>query len=404
MTIRFEQLALWVRYLVYGAGLGLYVTGTGRVNFQGLIFIGIVVVLHNAIVHVVLWRRYYAFFNSRWNFLLYLSEATLVVLFTGAEQSELNVLYYFLIGGSTLYSTRSEHIVHITGLCLLSYLGILCHEWLLDSLLSNGLTLSVKVASIPAVGWLTCTLMVPLQAAQELVRKRTRELSSSEAMLRSIFDATSQPVIAVDDRDIIYDVNRSVADFFEVSRETLLGKNVGSLLGTAISRKIISDVQNEGYSHAECELMAYWAQSRTLKLEAHPFFRHEKRFLVIVMHDITRQRLLEKTSEQTNMKLAHLNLELAQLSLMRGKLVSDLVERARSPLTAMLGYMEMLLQDETGPVSLEQRRVLLSCRISAQHLFELFEKASPVHEMESGRNHPEAVLDTSAASGASHQD
>ena len=383
MIVRFEHLALCARYIAYVVCFALYQAGEFSGHRNDLVVVTLAVFTHNAVVHYVLWQKRHAFFTSRWNFVLYLLEFSLIVQYTGAEKSDFAVLYLFLIGGYTLYSTHPNRIYTVTLLCLLAFSGVIFLEWWTVGIRLSAGSLFLKLASIPVTGWLTHTLAHPLRTAQDAVQKRSHALAASEAMMRAIFDATTHPIIVLDDRDTIIDVNQGATEVFGVLRQALLGKGLVSLFGASMAKKILTDVQLEGHSHGECQVSDPWECQHAIELEAHPFIRQEHRFLVIVMRDITQQRSLEKSSEQTQAKLAHLNLELVRMNEMKGQLVSELAQHIRTPLTAILGYLDMLLQDETGPITSEQQRALLLCRKSAAHIIDILDKTTTAPAIDS---------------------
>ena len=55
---------------------------------------------------------------------------------------------------------------------------------------------------------------------------------------------------------------------------------------------------------------------------------------------------------------------------MRAAFYTSVANQLRSPLAAMLGYIDMLLEEHLGSINPEQREALYSCRRSLHRIFE----------------------------------
>ena len=70
--------------------------------------------------------------------------------------------------------------------------------------------------------------------------------------------------------------------------------------------------------------------------------------------ELTQQRnelqLLQRELRQSNLELAAANAELKRLDDLKSQFVSVAAHELRNPLTSILGYVEMLLDDDFGPL------------------------------------------------------
>jgi signal transduction histidine kinase len=69
-------------------------------------------------------------------------------------------------------------------------------------------------------------------------------------------------------------------------------------------------------------------------------------------------RLLQDALRQRNLELAAANAELRHLDELKSQFVAVAAHELRNPLSAILGYVEMLLDEDLGPLPGEQRRYL----------------------------------------------
>jgi len=101
-------------------------------------------------------------------------------------------------------------------------------------------------------------------------------------------------------------------------------------------------------------------------------------------------RLLQDKLARQNQELAAANVELKHLSELKSVFVSIAAHELRTPLTPIHGYVEMLLQEDLGPLTGEQRRSLETVRRSVNHLISITHELLDVSRIEAG--HVELTL------------
>ena len=105
----------------------------------------------------------------------------------------------------------------------------------------------------------------------------------------------------------------------------------------------------------------------------------------------------EEATRLANENLAQLNRELRQVDQMKREFFNTVSVRMRSPVAAILGYADMLLADELGELSPEQRKAVQTCRRSAQRLLEMVDDA-----IEIGSHQPPGIAETAATKPPRH--
>ena len=95
-------------------------------------------------------------------------------------------------------------------------------------------------------------------------------------------------------------------------------------------------------------------------------------------------RLLQDRLAQQNQELAAANVELKHLNELKSVFVSIAAHELRTPLTPIHGYVEMLLQEDLGPLTDVQRRSLETVRRSVNHLISITHELLDVSHIEAG--------------------
>jgi signal transduction histidine kinase len=82
-------------------------------------------------------------------------------------------------------------------------------------------------------------------------------------------------------------------------------------------------------------------------------------------------RLAQEQLAEQNLELATANAELRRLDDLKSTFVSVAAHELRTPLAAIQGYVEMLVDEDVGPLSAEQREYLAIVQNSAQRLLHI---------------------------------
>ena len=393
IIMRLERLAMAARYLALSGLLTLFMLGL--FTLRDLVMVAVILLFHNAFVHAALWTRKYHLFQTPTNFMVHLLMTTLVVLFTGAENSGFYILYMFLLIGYTAYSRRYGMILLVALACCVSYGLILGAEWLLNDLEVAWGVLAVRMFSIMVCGWLVANISELLRLAENAANERARELESSEAAVRMILDSTADPIMVYDENEAVTVANDRACEFLKMTRDDVIGRKFSSFLfddGTLEST--LADVHAKEDYHGEQIFIDADGHEWTVDLRMRSFRHGDQGFYVVVAHDITEQKNLQETARLANANLSRLNRELQQVNELKSGLIRMVAQKLRSPLTAILGYLGLLLDEELGELLPEQRKGLQTCRRSAIRILKLLDESfggravQPASELSEGENRP----------------
>lgn len=376
LVLSVERFGLVARYAVWVLLAPAFMTGYLPGSAFNLAIVTAVVLLHNAFVHWVFLTRRYHLFIGRLNFLAYFVEACLVVNFTGVDNSDAYILFFLLVAGFGGYRRRFGLTFGVAVLCCVAYAVILYIEWRLNGITQEPGNLIARVLLLLVFGWLVGTLSRQLRLGEEAIRDHADALAASEATLRAILDSTAQPILVYDEREFITEANDRAREFLGVPREQLLGRRIrGFMFDDGTLPNKFAALRARGEYRGEQIVVRADGEERTVDFRVRSYIRDGRRFFVAIAHDITEQKNLQEATRLANANLERLNRELRNVDQLKTAFLSTISQKLRSPLSAVLGFLEMLLQEELGEINLDQRGALQTCRRATLRVFRVVDEA-----------------------------
>lgn len=376
LCLTVERAALPARYVAYVIIAPLFMFGYIPGSYLDLAIITVIVGLHNAFAHWVLWSGRYHLFFTRANFVIYLAEACLVTYFSGAETSEGYVLYHILILGFAAYSPRRRQVLGVGVLCCLGFAGVILVEWFVAGIEMPFGIIMAKFVFLLAATWLVATLSDRLRRMEEQSLARTQELAGSEATLRTILDSVDDALVVYDDSEFITDANDQACKLFGMDRDKIVGQRVRRFFfddGTLPQKLAV--VRARGVGHGEEMVVDTADDEHMVDVVIRSYIKDDRRYYVGILHDVTDAKDLQEATRQANEHLARINEELRQANDIKTRFWATISRRLRSPLSAVLGNLEMLIEEELGDVSAAQRKALHACRRATLRSFRLVDNA-----------------------------
>ena len=179
--------------------------------------------------------------------------------------------------------------------------------------------------------WLLST--VATNASVVLANSRLYEMvRRSEEEWETTFNALAEGIAVVDPEGAIQRANRALAALVELPESELVGRSFPLLLSSA-SDAVEGLIESAYRRDRTAPLVVRQDQSgRVLRLNAAPIAGAQPGSVVILVEDVTEQRLLEAQIIQ-NDKMASI-----------GQLVSGVAHELNNPLTSIAGLSELLLE------------------------------------------------------------
>jgi PAS domain S-box-containing protein len=382
LALRIEWTVLAGRYLTVLAVALLTLGGSAAIT-PGPAALGLCLVfmLHNVFVHWVLIGRRYEIFLTGINFALYLMEISLLVAMAGASDSALFVLYMLFIIAFNTYSRQRGGALLVTLVCCLSYGLLVYGEWTFGYAGADPGRIVTKFLALITCGWLVGSLNDFLSATEIALESRAGALASSEATLRMILNSADDPILVFDENELVTDANDHACAFLRLPREKLLGSRIRThLFDDGNLSNQLAAMRSRGEYQGEAVAVRADGEDCNVEFRVHSFEHQDRRFYVSIWHDLTEMKNLQEATRLANSQLEAVNRELYHVNQLKTAFLANVSRRIHSPLSALLGFNDMLLDEELGPLSMEQREALRSCRRSAERILGLVDEVFRLDE------------------------
>ena len=217
------------------------------------------------------------------------------------------------------------------------------------------------------------SLKTALTRLEARSRERIHALESERTKIATILDSMVEGVIALDHQGRIIVMNPAARRIFNVAQQKVENQQ---LLEVIRNRQLADMVENsrtlQPNEQFRCEVELYLPVHRVLEVGVMPLqLEAVARGMVLVLHDITELRRLEKVQVE---------------------FVANVSHELRTPLTAIKGYLETLL-DEAPAEPPTHRRFLEIAYTHADRLGRLIKDLLSLSHIETGRValHPVAI-------------
>ncbi len=178
---------------------------------------------------------------------------------------------------------------------------------------------TIYLDSDDEIGRLAATLNTMARSLEEKIG----EIEIKNQHLLAVFESMVEGIIVVDKDNRIVSVNSAFERIFDAARKDLEGKVFLEAVRNSDISDIIGSVLSSGAVKSS-ELSVVWPVQRIFQINASPVFeRGEVTGCLLVIHDVT---------------------ELRKLETMRRDFVANVSHELKTPLTAMKGFVETLLE------------------------------------------------------------
>ena len=376
VVVGVEWTIMALRYVLYMFMATLSISSDVSDASSIFLIAGASALAHNIFTHAVLYARAYDLFVSPINFFIYLFRFCLLIGITDGAASPFVPLLLFLIITYHIYIPSGKHSLQMTFLVCTGYCFTVLLVWLFAGIDLMQLLVYINLLFIGLCGWLMKMMTRVVFQLDYEAKRQAVALQSSESTLRAILDHAAHPILVFDEHTFIMELNNSARKFLNAPREKLIGKRFRSyIFDDGSLDDSLEELRESGSLDREMLLIPHDRSERNIEAHIHSFLKDNSRFFVILFHDITEQRELEETSRMAKERLEEANRELQRVVNLRTEFYANVANRLRSPLSSMLGFADMLLEEQLGELNDEQRKALHSCRRSIMRIFDLIEEA-----------------------------
>lgn len=234
-----------------------------------------------------------------------------------------------------------------------------------------------------------------LQSILSVVRDVT-ERKQSEGALRQAQDALKESEqrykgIVENSMDLIM-LNRpdGLIEYISPALQSMLGYDPQDFIGAMPNVIYPDDMEkvNEAFSRAamgksesnfEYRLVTSAGDIRWASHSWSPIYSGDRlQSIISIVRDITERKMAEE-----QLRVAHEELEKAYE--LQREFLNNVTHEVRTPLTAVQGYTEMLMEGVAGPITEEQAALLQKVINSSEHLLDVLNAVLQIARMKSGR-------------------
>jgi two-component system phosphate regulon sensor histidine kinase PhoR len=188
------------------------------------------------------------------------------------------------------------------------------------------------------------TLAAALNRMADQLRERLDTIQRDRNKLVAILAGMSEGVIAIDADERVLHLNEVASRALELGEKATLGRRIWEIARQQPICELLRAVMREGRAHNEELTVAERGQDRSLELKAAPLRDGRDAIVgaVLVLHDVTQLRRLEAV---------------------RREFVANVSHELKTPLAAVRGLVETMLDDAAMPTETRQRFL---ARVSSQ--------------------------------------
>lgn len=376
-VLHLERGAVWARYTAFIVLAPLYFSEPrDDERVRNLAIIAAALVLHHAFVQVILWTRRHHLFQSPLNLVVYLAEASAVAGVMDPKASAFYFVFLLVIIGAGLHTTRTWALVGTAAATIAAYGAVLAVRWKFQN---DTITLSLAGTRMVGIGlcaWAVATVGRLLREREAQAGNSVRELAATRAALDAVFAIAAGPVFLYGEDLLIADANDAACTFAGLSHDEIVGRAVYAIAcneAAQVDRASRAWLTKEFHGERAC--VDGGGRPCILECRVQVFEDGERRLCALAATDVTERRRVLESAQEASADLARANRELRQGRELAAERSAATACRAISPLTAARGYLDMLLCEELGALTLEQRKALRVCRRGIEQVCRLMEEA-----------------------------
>lgn len=227
-------------------------------------------------------------------------------------------------------------------------------------------------------------LRVLNESLDERVRARSAELADEQERTSALIAALPDLMFELDRDGVFLTVHVPEDSTLEPPPEPLIGKRAHDVLPADLADEVeetLARVRRSG----SMEILEYSVPVddvvRTFDCRVVP--RRDGGFLAVI-RDVSGEAAQARSQREQAARLARANEELERAVQAKDEFLASISHELRTPMTAILGLSEMLLDEASGPLTDAQRSALTTLDMSARHLLELINDLLDLDRLQRG--------------------
>jgi PAS domain S-box-containing protein len=236
--------------------------------------------------------------------------------------------------------------------------------------------------------------IVELKKQNEILRLHSyiEKKEEQEYYYNSILNNIGDPVFVKDDQSRLLIVNDAFTEIFNLHRNDIIGKTLAEEVSPEEREsflKIDKQVLEDGIENINEEALTIrGGETRTISTRKTRFIDADgKKYLVGVIHDITKRKKSEDSLKESEKQLKELNTT-------KDKLFSIIAHDLRSPFNSIIGFSELLTVNSTDLEPEEKEKFCSIINVAAKNTLILLDNLLNWAKSQTGQLHfnPEKAL------------
>ncbi len=215
-----------------------------------------------------------------------------------------------------------------------------------------------------------------------------QKLRDQQFYARSLIESNVDALVAVDPHGIISDVNQQMELLTARTRDELTGAPFRNCFADAQrAEAVITRVLREGkITDYELTVMAGDGAQTVVSCNATTFYDRDGKLqgVFAAARDITERKQFEHVLRETNAELDSAKAAAEKANLAKSEFLSSMSHELRSPLTAVLGFAQ-LMEFQTPPPSPAQKQSIDQILKAGWHLLNLINEILDLAKIEAGK-------------------
>lgn len=363
ITISFENLFLFVRYLLLFIVISLYIVGLSPESYMiFFVFVG-VVMFHNLFVHLVLYLNKPSMFITPICYVLHLASITASVVATGYENSPLFVGYVIFQHIYLFYSMKKPHPMITTLIILILYNFSIISVWGSKGLTNASFLLLAQNGILILSGITTLLLNTFYQHFKERFFQMEQELVYSQGVIKSIIESIRTPIIIFDDSEIIVETNSYTLALLQQGENSLIGKRIRRIFfDDLMMGDYLSLLKSTGELNIEAIVITEEGSEIPVQFIVRRFYKSNKPYYLGILLDKREHKKLQEITTWVRKQREELEEKVRKVQELQISFSEALFPRIFTNLTTLRNSIKILSKETYGPLNEKQRLILESAR------------------------------------------
>jgi len=212
-------------------------------------------------------------------------------------------------------------------------------------------------------------------------KKAEKLLKESENRYRSLFQNNGAVIMLIDpDTGNISDANPAACSYYGYTREQMPGLNIANI-NILPKEKILEELEqarSRDFNHFFFTHRLSGGELRDIEKYSYPIPINGKIFLYTIISDITDTKKM-----QSELVRARMEAEIANKA--KSEFLASMSHELRTPLNSIIGFSDMLLTQNFGPLNEKQMRYVNNISVSGGHLLKLINDILDLSKIEAGK-------------------